>query len=187
MSKTSDSRATSRRAFLKTGALAAGVAAVGVVETGAAAVAPPFNPATEVAMPTRNLGKTGHRVGIFSLGGQATVEVPNKEAEAVAIVEKAIDLGVNYIDTAAQYGGAERWSQRYIGQVMKRRRKEVYLASKTHDRTRDGSLKLLEESLRLLNTDHLDAWQLHHVTTQDDVDRIFAKGGAIEALQQARE
>src|ERR1051325_7449345 len=187
MSKTDSQRGTSRRAFLKTGALAAGVAAAGVVETGSASAAPPFNPATEGAMPTRNLGKTGHRVGIFSLGGQATVEVPNKEAEAVAIVEKAIDLGVNYIDTAAQYGGTERWSQRYIGQVMKRRRKEVYLASKTHDRTRDGSLKLLEESLRLLNTDHLDAWQLHHMTTADDVERAFAKGGAVEAFQQARE
>jgi hypothetical protein len=138
-------------------------------------------------MPTRNLGRTGYRVGIFSLGGQAAVEQPDNEAAAVAIVERALDLGVNYIDTAAMYGGSKRWSQRYIGQVMKRRRNQVYLASKTHERTRDGSLRLLEESLRLLNTDHLDAWQLHHITTQDDVDRIFAKGGALEALQQARE
>jgi hypothetical protein len=70
---------------------------------------------------------------------------------------------------------------------MKHRRSQVYLASKTHDRTRDGSLALLEESLRLLNTDHLDAWQLHHIDTKDDVERIFAKGGALEALIQARE
>jgi predicted aldo/keto reductase-like oxidoreductase len=145
------------------------------------------NPATAEAMPTRNLGRTGYRTGIFSLGGQASVEKPNNEAVAVPIVERAIDLGINYIDTAAQYGGTERWSQRYIGQVMKNRRKEVYLASKTHDRSRDGSLRLLEQSLKLLNTDHLDAWQLHHVTTQEDVDQIFAKGGAIEALVQARE
>lgn len=177
----------SRRTFLKTsGAAAAAVVAAGVTSS-RPALALPSNPATESNMPTRNLGKTGYRVGIFSLGGQAAVEQPDNEAAAVAIVEKAIDLGVNYIDTAAQYGGQQRWSQRYIGQVMKRRRSQVYLASKTHDRTRDGSLKLLEESLRLLNTDHLDAWQLHHITTQDDVDRIFAKGGAIEALQQARE
>ncbi|HEU5451960.1 MAG TPA: aldo/keto reductase [Terriglobales bacterium] len=177
----------SRRTFLKTsGAAAAAVVAAGVTSS-RPALALPSNPATEAAMPTRNLGKTGYRVGIFSLGGQAAVEQPDNEAAAVAIVEKALDLGVNYIDTAAQYGGQQRWSQRYIGQVMKRRRSQVYLASKTHDRTRDGSLKLLEESLRLLNTDHLDAWQLHHITTQEDVDRIFAKGGAIEALQQARE
>jgi predicted aldo/keto reductase-like oxidoreductase len=147
----------------------------------------PMNPVTAETMPTRNLGRTGYRVGIFSLGGQAAIEHPNNEAAAVPIVERAIDLGVNYIDTAAQYGGTDRWSQRYIGQVMKNRRKEVYLASKTHDRSRDGSLRLLEQSLKLLNTDHLDAWQLHHVTTQQDVDQIFAKGGAIEALVQARE
>ena len=180
---------SSRRNFMKaTGVLTAGLVAEGMA--GRVAIAEPllpFNPATPQALPTRNLGRTGFRVGIFSLGGQATVEQPNKEAEAVAIVEKAIDLGINYIDTAPRYGGAGRWSQRYIGQVMKRRRNEVYLASKTHDRTRDGSLKLLEESLRLLNTDHLDAWQLHHVSSMDDVDQIFAKGGAIEAMQQARE
>ena len=151
------------------------------------AYALPDNPLTAAAMPTRNLGKTGYRAGIFSLGGQASIEQPNNAAVAVPIVERALDLGINYIDTAAQYGGTDRWSQRYIGEVMKRRRRETYLASKTHDRTRDGSLRLLEESLKLLNTDHLDAWQLHHVTTQDDVDRIFAKGGAIEALVEARE
>lgn len=138
-------------------------------------------------MPTRNLGKTGYRVGIFSLGGQAAIEKPNNDEVAVPIVERALDLGVNYVDTAAQYGGPSRWSQRYIGVVMKRRRNEAYLASKTHDRTRDGSLRLLDESLRLLNTDHLDAWQLHHIDSMDEVERIFAKGGAIEAFQQARE
>jgi predicted aldo/keto reductase-like oxidoreductase len=185
------STSSSRRDFLKSStAVAASVAAASVAESivaPAAAYAMPINPLTAHAMPTRNLGRTGYRPGIFSLGGQASIEQPNNEAVAVPIVERAIDLGVNYIDTAAQYGGTDRWSQRYIGVVMKNRRKEVYLASKTHDRTRDGSLRLLEQSLKLLNTDHLDAWQLHHVTTQDDVDQIFAKGGAIEALVQARE
>jgi predicted aldo/keto reductase-like oxidoreductase len=178
-----------RRDFLKiSGAAAAAALANAAVPQTARALPPlPLNLATNDAMPTRNLGKTGYRVGIFSLGGQATIEQPDKEQEAVAIVERALDLGVNYIDTAAQYGGSARWSQKYIGQVMKRRRKEVYLASKSHDRTRDGSLKLLEESLKLLNTDHLDAWQMHHMTTMDDVERAFAKGGAIEAFTQARE
>ncbi len=177
-----------RRDFLKlTGAAAAGALATTVIPQTAGALSLPFNAATSESMPTRNLGKTGFRVGIFSLGGQATIEQPDREAEATAIVERAIDLGVNYIDTAAQYGGNQRWSQKYIGVVMKRRRKEVYLASKSHDRTRDGSLKLLDESLKLLNTDHLDAWQMHHMTTMDDVERAFAKDGAIEAFQQARE
>jgi len=182
----------SRRNFLKTtGAVTAGALAGSLLpESAAAAPASlpsiPFNPATAGAMPTRNLGRTGHRPGIFSLGGQASIEQPNNEAVAIPIIERALDLGVNYVDTAAMYGGHERWSQRYVGQVMKHRRSQVYLASKTHDRTRDGSLKLLEESLKLLNTDHLDAWQLHHIDTQEDVDQIFAKGGALEALLHAR-
>jgi hypothetical protein len=178
-----------RRDFLKLGTAAtAGFLARGMLAEEARALpALPSNPATPTSMPTRNLGRTGYRVGIFSLGGQATVEQPNKEAEAVAIVEKALDLGINYVDTAAAYGGQERWSQRYIGQVMKRRRAETFLTSKTHDRTRDGSLRLLEESLRLLNTDHLDLWQLHNVARMDQVEQIFGPGGAIEALTQARE
>jgi len=189
--------AASRRNFLKTtGAVTAGALAGSLLPEKAAAASNanasananvPFNPATAAAMPTRNLGRTGHRPGIFSLGGQAAIEQPNNEAIAVAIIERALDLGVNYLDTAAAYGGKERWSQRYVGTVMKRRRNQVYLASKTHDRTRDGSLALLEESLKLLNTDHLDAWQLHHIDSQEDVERIFAKGGALEALLHARE
>jgi aryl-alcohol dehydrogenase-like predicted oxidoreductase len=178
-----------RRDFLKiTGVATAGLVASGLAANAASNMPPlPNNPVTPTAMPTRNLGKTGYRAGIFSLGGQAAVERPNNEAIAVPIVEKALDLGVNYIDTAAAYGGEERWSQRYIGQVMKRRRNETWLSSKTHDRTRDGSLKLLEQSLTLLNTDHLDLWQLHNISRMDQVEQIFGKGGAIEAVQQAHE
>jgi len=184
-----DAKDSSRRDFLRKSSLLGVAVVAGNVVASRETVLPPLpsNPATEKAMPTRNLGRTGYRVGIFSLGGQASIEQPNNDAIAVPIVERALDLGVNYIDTAAMYGGEQRWSQRYIGQVMKRRRNQTYLASKTHDRTRDGSLKLLEQSLTLLNTDHLDAWQLHHIDSQDDVDRIFSKGGAIEAFQQARE
>ena len=120
-------RSTSRRNFIRTtGAVTAGLVAQGVLQKSSAVLPPlPSNPATPGAMPTRNLGRTGYRVGIFSLGGQAVIEKPDSEAVAVAIVEKALDLGVNYIDTAAQYGGSARWSQRYIGQVMKRRRAQV--------------------------------------------------------------
>ena len=183
----------SRRNFLKTtgvvtaGALAGGLLPETVAASPAAPFNAPFNPATAGAMPTRNLGRTGHRAGIFSLGGQAAIEQPSNETVAVPIIERALDLGVNYMDTAAMYGGRERWSQRYFGQVMKHRRSQVYLASKTHDRTRDGSLALLEESLKLLHTDHLDAWQLHHIDRKEEVEQIFGKGGAIEALIRARE
>lgn len=193
MSKNSDDKigSNARRDFLKvTGVATAGFVAGGLLTDAAQAAATasmPSNPRTPEAMPTRNLGKTGYRVGIYSLGGQAAIEKPNNEAVAVPIIERALDLGINYIDTAAAYGGEERWSQRYIGQVMKRRRKETWLSSKTHNRTRDGSMKLLEESLRLLQTDHLDLWQLHNISTMEQVEQIFAKDGAIEAVQRARE
>jgi hypothetical protein len=180
-----------RRKFLKLGVAAVSGAAAGAsLGAGVAAAASrplPQNPRTPAAMPTRNLGRTGYSVGIFSLGGQAAVEQPNNEAQAVAIVERALDLGVNYIDTAVRYGGDTPWSQTYIGQVMKRRRAEAFLATKTHDRTRDGSRKLLEQSLKLLQTDHLDLWQIHNLQTMEQVEQIFRNDGAVAALQEAKE
>ncbi len=192
----SDSPTFDRRNLLKLGAAAAAGLAVGKLDAGEVAetakpamggAVKPWNPITPTAMPMRNLGKTGHRVGIFSLGGQAALEQPNNEAIAVPIIERAIELGVNYIDTAAAYGRPERWSEQYIGKVMKKHRGKVYLSSKTHDRTYDGSMRNLEQSLKLLNTDHLDTWQLHNLMTKEQLDQIFAKGGAMEALLKARE
>jgi hypothetical protein len=147
----------------------------------------PFNPATATAMPTRNLGHTGHLVGLFSLGGQAAIEQPDNEKVAIPIIERALDLGVNYLDTSARYGGEARWSEQYFGRVLKRRRREAFLATKTHDRTAEGSLRLLETSLKLLQTDHVDLWQLHAMSTLEDVERVCAKGGALEAFQRARD
>ncbi|MBI4913443.1 MAG: aldo/keto reductase [Acidobacteria bacterium] len=179
-----------RRDLFKFGAAAAaGLLAerLSAAEPAAQAAPLPWNQATARAMPTRNLGRTGHLVGLFSLGGQAALEKPQNEAVALPILERALDLGVNYIDTSARYGGEARWSEQYIGQVMKRRRAEAYLATKTHDRSRDGSLKLLEKSLELLQTDRVDLWQLHAMSTLEDVEKVFAKGGAIEAFLRARE
>lgn len=137
---------------------------------------------SERLRPARPLGKTGHQVCLFSLGGQATIEEDGKRASAVDIINRALDLGVNYVDTAPAYGP----SQDYIGEVMASRRREVFLASKTHDRTRDGSLRLLDNSLRRLRTDHLDLWQLHNLTHISDLDAIFSRGGAIHAFEKAR-
>jgi hypothetical protein len=183
-----------RRDVLKLGVAAAAGLVAGRPAAGPGAEARPapvpalpLNPATAAAMPTRDLGRTGFRVGLFSLGGQAAVEKPDNEEVAVPIVERALDLGVNYVDTSARYGGDARWSERYVGQVMRRRRSHAFLATKTHDRKRDGSLRLLETSLRLLQTDHVDLWQLHAMSTMEDVDAVFARGGAMEALQQARD
>lgn len=186
---------TTRRDLFKLGAataaglLATRLGAGEVAEPLSLVPAPkaPFNPATAQAMPTRNLGRTGHKVGLFSLGGQAALEKADNERAALAIIERALDLGVNYLDTSARYGGEARWSERYFGQVLKRRRREAFVATKTHDRTADGSLRLLETSLKLLQTDHVDLWQLHAMTTLDDVARVCAKGGALEAFQKARD
>ena len=127
-------RELSRRDFVRVGA--AGAASVLLSTKGMAA------PGPAGGMAERPFGKTGHRVRLFSLGGQATLEKPGTHDESIAIINRAIDLGVNYIDTAAAYGRGQ--SQTYIGEVMATRRKEVFLASKTHDRTYDGSMRLLE-------------------------------------------
>jgi predicted aldo/keto reductase-like oxidoreductase len=172
-----------RRGFLGTGIAAA--LGQAVPARGAGKHPLPFNPRTHSAMPTNNFGKTGYRVGILSLGGQATLEIPGKEAESEAIVNRAIDLGVNYIDSAAGYGKGA--SEKHIGLVLKTRRKEAFVTSKTADRTYDGSMRLLEQTLRNMNTDHLDLWQIHNLQTRKEFDQIFGKGGAIEALVKARE
>jgi aryl-alcohol dehydrogenase-like predicted oxidoreductase len=173
-----------RRTFLKSGTA---VAAGALVESGAEA-APQRSDASRPAappMPTRNLGRTGYKVGILSLGGQASVEIPNNEKVAVPIIERALDLGVNYIDTSWGYG--QGCSEGYIGQVMKRRRSETFLATKVDDGTRDGALRHLEESLKRLNTDHLDLWQIHNVQGGDDLKQVFGKNGALEAMTRARD
>jgi len=180
------SASSGRRDFLKTG----GAIAAGLLANSAALAAPsdstlpplPANPRTPAAMPLRNLGKTGYKVGIFSLGGQAALEKPNNFDIAVPIIERALDLGVNYIDTSSIYGGPERWSEQYVGRVMKTRRQEAFLATKTKERTRDGSLRMIEKSLTLLNTDHIDLWQLHDIGLPEDVNAVFAPGGAMQAL-----
>jgi len=181
-----------RRDFLKTtGAVAAGLLTTSGVTLAAPEITAfpplPSNPNTPAAMPTRNLGKTGYKVGIFSLGGQAAVERPNNFDVAVPIIERALDLGVNYIDTSSIYGGSERWSEQYVGRVMKTRRSEAFLATKTKQRTRDGSLRMIEKSLTLLNTDHIDLWQLHDIGLTEDVDAVFAPDGAMKALLEMRD
>jgi uncharacterized protein len=114
------------------------------------------------------------------------------------LINKAIDLGINYIDTAAWYGRptatvtqeeAHGCSERNMGQVMKYRRNEVFLATKTHERTYDGSMRLLEKSLKNLQTDHLDLWQIHNVRGAEieTLDKFFAADGVIKAMEKMRD
>ncbi len=137
------------------------------------------------AMPKRPLGKTGHDVGVFSLGGQSTLEQDGQLDAAVEIINHALDHGVNYIDTAPRYGGGI--SERYIGEVMKDRRDEVFLATKSHDYSYDGTLRLCEESLERLQTDHFDLYQHHAVDQIAELDQIGAEDGALRAFERLRD
>jgi predicted aldo/keto reductase-like oxidoreductase len=128
------------------------------------------------------LGRTGHAATLFGLGGEGVLRSHGRDADAARVIERALEAGVTYCDTSPAYAG----SMDYYGANLGSRRASVYLASKTHERSRDGSLRLLDDSLRRLRTDHLDLWQLHDLRTRDDLDRIFARGGAIEALTEAQ-
>src|SRR5580704_14325506 len=183
-----------RRGFLKTGAasIAAGLSAGAIAPYASGEVTSTENSqaaarTVQDMMPTRNLGKTGFRVGIFGLGGQGALEKANNESLASQMIQRALELGVNYFDTSAIYGGPDRWSERYLGKGLKGSRDHVFIATKTKERTRDAALKNLDVSLKLLDTDHIDTWQLHDVGIQEDIDQIFGKGGAMEALVQARD
>src|SRR5205823_6419570 len=134
------------------------------------------------ALPSRPLGRIGKEVSILGLGGEGILRTHGETARAIRVIHRALDLGITYCDTAPAYAS----SRDYYGAALGERRGQVFLASKTHDRTRDGSLRLLDDSLRRLRTDHLDLWQLHDLRTKDDLDRICARGGALEALVQAR-
>jgi aryl-alcohol dehydrogenase-like predicted oxidoreductase len=134
-------------------------------------------------IPKRLLGNTGWEVTQFALGGEGVLRTYGRTREAVAVIHRALDQGVTYCDTAPAYSG----SLDYYGAALGERRSQVFLASKTHDRTRDGSLRLLDESLARARTDHLDLWQLHDLRTARDLQMIFSKGGALEALIEARQ
>ena len=131
-------------------------------------------------MERRILGKTGERLSMLGFGG---IVVMNETPETAASqVSEAIDFGINYFDVAPSYGDAEL----KLGPALKPYRKDVFLACKTTERSKEGARKELEQSLKRLKTDHLDLYQLHAVTTLDDVNRIFASDGAMETFVAAR-
>ena len=133
-------------------------------------------------IPTRTLGKTKLKVTILAMGGQGSAE-KQKHDESISIFQRAHKLGINYFDTAPIYGPSED----YVGEAIEKFRKKVILATKTDDRTRDGSLRLIEKSLKRLRTDYIDIWQLHHLDEMKDVTEITGEGGALEALIEMRE
>jgi aryl-alcohol dehydrogenase-like predicted oxidoreductase len=137
-------------------------------------------------MEKRKFGRTGHEFPIFSFGAQRIVDEHNcTEEKAIQIVNRAIDEGITYFDTAPTYSKGQ--SEERLGKALGNRRDEVWIATKTGDRTRDGSWKKLEESLKRLKTDHVEEWRLHAVGTMEDLDQIFAENGALKALIEAKE
>jgi aryl-alcohol dehydrogenase-like predicted oxidoreductase len=134
-------------------------------------------------IPTRPFGRTGVAVTQLGLGGEGILRTRGRREEAVALIETALEEGIRYFDTAPAY--AE--SMDYYGAALGERQPEVFLASKTASRSRDGSLAVLDDSLQRLRTTSLDLWQLHDVQTQTDLKRIFGPRGAIHALDEARE
>jgi aryl-alcohol dehydrogenase-like predicted oxidoreductase len=137
------------------------------------------------AMPQRRLGRTNVRLPILGLGGagQTPLSHPDQEQAALEQIQRALALGIRYFDTAASYGPSES----YLGKVLPPYRQQIFLASKTAERDRDGAWRELERSLQRLNTDYLDLWQLHHVSFEAELDTLFGANGAVKALEEAKD
>ncbi len=133
-------------------------------------------------IPKRPLGKTGEVISILGLGGEGLLRTYGKEKEASALIHRAIDLGITYFESARAYAGSES----YYGMALGERRKEIFLASKSHERTLDGALSHLEATLKNMRTNFLDLWMVHDVRTIKDIDQIFGSKGAIRAFESAR-
>jgi len=132
-------------------------------------------------MEKRILGKTGEYLSIVGFGGIIVAQVPQKDANNY--VAEAIDAGVNYFDVAPTYFDAED----HLGPALVGKRKEIFLACKTENRSKKGSEELLHNSLKKLKTDHFDLYQLHAVTTLEDVEQIFSSQGAMETFLKAKQ
>ena len=131
----------------------------------------------------RRLGRTGADVTILGLGGEGILRTFGHEREAYAVINRALDLGINYFESARAYSGSEA----YYGLALKERRRDIFLTSKSHARDMHGAREHLAVTLRNMKTDYLDLWQVHDVRTENDIAEIFGRGGAIEAFSRAKE
>jgi uncharacterized protein len=174
------SKDVSRREFLENLGLGA-AATAGLLLTKDQARAE----AVSNTLPSRTLGRTGAKVSILAFGCGSRFLMYKDEESALGILNRAIDSGISYLDTAFAYGDGE--SESRVGQVMAARRKEVWLATKIPDRTRDGFLRRLEGSLKRLRTDHVDLVHIHSLGHADDLTKIEAPDGALKGLMEARE
>jgi predicted aldo/keto reductase-like oxidoreductase len=162
-----------RRTFLTT-SLAAGVAAL--ARGSETATVKPGD------IPKRVFGKTGERLTIIGQAGGRFPMINFDDAKAITL--RAYELGINYFDTARIYWDGR--SEQVYGDVLPPFRKNIFLTTKSPQRTKQGAEADLEASLRALRTDHVDLWQIHQVGSMEEVEQIFAPGGAIEAFEAAK-
>ena len=167
-----------RRDFLRNGTLAAGAAASGAMLPPGWAEALPKSPAS--GLEKRALGRTGEKLSVIGFGGIVVMNIPQPTANN--IVAEVYDRGINYFDVAPSYGNAEL----RLGPALEPFRKRSFLACKTGERGKAGSQKELEHSLRRLRTDYFDLYQLHAITTLEDVKEAFGPNGAMETFVEAK-
>lgn len=170
-----------RREFLaRTGAAAVAGAAL----AGGAQADEPKTPG-DGKMPTRTLGKTGAKVSLLGVGGGSQWSAA-PEDEALTMLERALAAGVTYFDTAASYG-PDRISEKRFGKLLPKYRKQIFLATKTDDRTYDGLMRSVEESLKCLQTDRLDLMQMHDIGPKDDLNLWEKPDGGLTALRKLKD
>jgi len=163
-----------RRDFLKQ----AGITAAAVATTTSRLNA--STPAPSAPIARRALGQTGEQLSIIGFGG---ILVMDREPGAAAnLVAEAVDRGINYFDVAPSYGNA----QERLGPALAPYRNKCFLAGKTEGRMKDDSRAQLEQSLKLLKTDHLDLYQFHALTKMTDLDKVLGPGGAMETMEAAK-
>ncbi|HVO67202.1 MAG TPA: aldo/keto reductase [Syntrophales bacterium] len=131
----------------------------------------------------RRLGKTDVDVTILGLGGEGVLRTYGHEREAYELINRAIDLGINYYDSAKAYAGCES----YHGKALGERRKDIFLAGKSHARDKKGALEHLHDTLKTIKIDHLDLWQMHDMRTKEDIEEVCGPDGALEAFREAKE
>lgn len=132
-------------------------------------------------METRLLGRTGHRSTVAILGGFAFSEATRVETDTA--METVIEAGVNHLDVAPTYGHAEEM----LGPWLARERARFFLGCKTMERDKEGAARELRESLERLQVDHFDLYQIHAITTEEELQQVLRPGGAVEALVEARD
>lgn len=132
-------------------------------------------------METRRLGRTGHRSTVAIFGAVAFWEISQDDADKT--MESIIEAGINHIDVAPSYGQAEI----RLGPWMPRQRDRFFLGCKTTERTKESAWNEMQESLKRLQTERFDLYQCHAITTFEELDAVTRKGGALEAIVEARQ